>query len=179
MRRLASYLAALALVTGATMAMLPLLGFSDAGAATCVSGELPPGGGEDLEVTGACTVTEGRTYHYGNVNIYNGGLLQFVDPNAGKEIHFWARSILVEKDSSLIAGEADLPIGTKCRAAKENDKSVSCRGLVTFHLYGEDQGAFPFGTNPGNGGKGITCKTDERCGVTTTKWGSNGGQKFT
>lgn len=168
------------MATGSTLTLQPLLGLSLAQTTTCSGGNLPPGNGGDLEVTGACTATEGQTYHYGNVNIYKGGTLTFVDPAPDKKIHFWARSILVEKDSSLIAGGQDAPIGTKCQAAREQGSSVYCGGMLTFHLYGEDQGAFPFGddANKGNGGKGITCKTDERCGVDKTMWDSNGAQKF-
>jgi len=139
---------------------------------------LGPGSGEDLEVTGPCTVAEGQTYHYGNVNIYNGGSLKFVDPAPDKKIHFWAKSILVENKSELIAGEPNLPIGDKCQAASDRGESVYCGGLVTFHLYGADQGAFQIGTNSGKGGKGITCKTDVRCGVPEAKWNSNGSTKY-
>jgi hypothetical protein len=157
--------------------MLFFFGFSDARAA-CVNGVLQPGAGEDLEVTTSCTVNEGQTYRYGNVNIYNGGSLHFVDPSADKQIHFWAKSILVEKDSSLIAGTQALPIGAKCQAARGAGQDVYCGEMVTFHLYGADQGAYPFGTNAGKGGKGIACKTDERCGVPETRWTSNGSGKF-
>jgi hypothetical protein len=177
MRRIVSYLLAIALATASTMATQFFFGLSDAHAA-CVNGVLEVGAGGDLEVTGPCTVNEGQTYNYGNVNIFKGGSLTFADPNPGKEIHFWAQSILVEKDSSLTAGEPASPIGTKCLAAKDKGESVYCGGLLTFHLYGADQGAFPFGTNPGKGGKGITCKTDQHCGIPDTKWNDNGKTKF-
>ena len=129
---------------------------------------LGPGSGEDLEVTGPCTVNEGQTYHYRDVNIYNGGSLTFGDPAPGKGIHFWARSILVEKDSSLEAGKPGLPIGTNCQATKSGEQN--CRGLVTFHLYGEDTSNVPFNHPAGTGGSGITCKTDVHCGVPDTIW---------
>ena len=90
--------------------------------ASCTNGNLPPGDGSDLEVTGPCTVPAG-IYHYGNVNIYNGGVLTFQDA----VIHFWANSILIENNSSLIAGTTQDPIGT-------------AGGVVTIHLYGSDQG---------------------------------------
>ena len=140
--------------------------------------ELPlgPGSGEDLQVTGPCTVNEGQTYHYRDVNIYNGGSLKFVDPAPDKPIHFWARSILVEKDSSLVAGEPSKPIGTNCQAAKVNEPSVYCGGLVTFHLYGKDESNVSFKT--GMGGSGITCKTDVHCGIPDQIWNSNGDTKF-
>lgn len=139
---------------------------------------LGPGNGEDLEVKGPCTVNEGQTYHYGDVNIYNGGSLKFVDPAPDKPIHFWARSILVEKNSSLIAGEPNVPIGTNCQTVKANDPSVYCGGLVTFHLYGEDTSNVTFNHPAGTGGKGITCKTNIHCGIPDEKWNSNGGTKF-
>jgi hypothetical protein len=78
---------------------------AEAATATCPATEampptpLPPGNGEDLEVTGPCTVGAGP-YHYGNVNIYGGGSLAFEDG----VIDFWAMSILVENNGSLTTG---------------------------------------------------------------------------
>jgi hypothetical protein len=118
---------------------------------TCSGGALAPGSGEDLEVTAMCTVGAG-TYQYHNVNVYNGGTLAFADA----KIDFWAESILIENQSSLIAGSPTQPIGSQ-------------GGLLTIHLYGADQG-----TN----GSGIECKTDLHCGVDPSLWNSNGGQKF-
>ena len=145
----------------------------------CESGYLDPdsGVGEDLAVTGECYVREGKTYRYGNVNIYNGGALIFDDPHANQNIHFWAKSILVEAGSSLIAGTAELPIGDRCQAARDRGEPVYCGRLITIHLYGKDLGAFPFGTNPGMGGQGIPCKTDDTCGVPVDTWKSNGAGK--
>jgi hypothetical protein len=77
---------------------------------------LPPGTGEDLEVTTPYTVCAG-TYHYGNVNVYGGGSLTFDDA----AIDFWATSILIENQGSIIAGSPQQPIGTN-------------GGIVTFHL---------------------------------------------
>ena len=134
--------------------------------------------GADLEVIGECTVSEGETYYYGNVNVWGGGSLEFEDPAPGKEIHFWAKSILVETDSSLIIGTPDLPIGDTCQAARANGEAVYCGRLITIHLYGEALNTFPFGTNPGMGAQGITCKSDNMCGVPEEKWTSNGGKKF-
>ncbi|MCL4246067.1 MAG: pentapeptide repeat-containing protein, partial [Candidatus Dadabacteria bacterium] len=113
-------------------------------------GAIAPGNGEDLEVTAACTVPAG-TYHYRNVHIYNGGSLTFEDA----VINFWAYNILIEKDSSLIAGTSAAPIGT-------------AGGKLTIHLYGDDQG---------NGGSGVVCKTDVRCGVPEAIWTSEGASK--
>src|SRR5262249_61540642 len=114
---------------------------------------LPPGTGEDLEVTTPYTVCAGA-YHYDNVNVYGGGSLTFDDA----AIDFWASSILIENQGSIIAGSPQQPIGTN-------------GGIVTFHLYGKDQGAAPFGTAPGQGGQGITCKSPGGfCGVPPALW---------
>lgn len=118
-------------------------------AATCTSALLP-GNGDDLEITGPCTVAAG-TYNYGNVNIYNGGSLTFADA----EIDFWAKSVLIENNGSLIAGSPQDPIG-------ENG------GSLTIHLYGTDQGI---------GGSGVSCKTDEMCGIPLSIWQTNGSTK--
>jgi len=72
----------------------------------CNGGEVAGGSGDSLQVTGACTVSAG-TYRFGQVNIYAGGSLTFTD----SVIDFWAQSILVEKDSALVAGSASHPIG--------------------------------------------------------------------
>ncbi len=131
-------------------------------ATQCPIGEmeemLPAGSGEDLEVTGPCVVGPG-TYHYDNVNVYDGGTLRFTDA----DIDFWATSILVEADSALTAGTPDAPIGTN--------------GTLTIHLYGPDRGAQPFGVE-GMGGQGIVCKTaGGTCGVPADIWNSNGAEK--
>ena len=92
------------------LALLAVAGADVARAAQCPDGmmdQLPAGGGEDLEVVGACTVGPG-TYHYGDVNVLAGGTLTFTD----SEIEFWATSILVENDGTLTAGTPEAPIGT-------------------------------------------------------------------
>ncbi len=140
--------------------MLVVLARASSAAAQCPppgGTALPPGAGEDLEVTSPYTVCAG-TYHYGNVNVYGGGSLTFDDA----AIDFWAASILIENQGSIIAGSPDAPIGTN-------------GGTVTFHLYGKDQGAAPFGTAPGQGGQGITCKSPGGlCGVPPSIWNSTG-----
>lgn len=107
---------------------------------TCDGGVLDPdsSGGvqpKDLEVTNDCMVSQAGTYRYKNVNIYNGGSLEFKDA----DINFWAKSILVEKDSSLIAGTTSAPIGNN--------------GTLTIYLYGSN-----------NDKAGIECLTPD-CGV--------------
>lgn len=122
---------------------------------------LPAGNGEELEVTGECTVGPG-TFHYGDVNVFEGGTLTFTDA----AIDFWATSILVENDGTLTAGTPAAPIGT-------------AGGAITIHLYGADRGAHPFGV-VGMGGQGITCKSaGGTCGVPNEVWTSNGSAKQT
>jgi hypothetical protein len=148
--------------------LVTLVSMSSAWAATICTGgyldEIPDSNmGEDLEVIGECYVREGQTYHYGDVNIYNGGALMFDDPHGDQKIHFWAKSILVEKDSSLIIGTPGQPIGDTCQAARDRSEDIYCGRLITIHLYGEDQGL---------GGKGIRCKTNDMCGAEDI-WTSN------
>ena len=124
----------------------------------CPNGFLLPGSGGDLEITKPCSVPAG-TYKYRNVNIWDGGVLTFLE-DAGddkKGIHFWATSILVEDQGSLIAGKLDEPIGKR-------------GGSLTIHLYGRAQDP---GTGKGDGGRGITCKTGHTCGVPEAIWNSN------
>jgi len=111
----------------------------------CEGGKLQVGTGEDILIDSSCTVNAG-TYHYGFVNIVNGGTLNFKD----QTIDFWAKSILVENEGSLIVGSPTDPIGNK------NPGNV-----VTFHLYGDD-----------NQTAGITCKT-EFCGVDESVWNAS------
>ncbi len=121
---------------------------------TLTTGALPPGDGEDLVVNTGTVVVKPGTYKYHNVNIYGGGTLQFQD--AGN-IDFWAESILIENNGTLVAGSASVPYGAN--------------GTLTIHLYGKDQGV------KGLGGAGITCKADSKnqCGIPDTIWGSNPG----
>ncbi len=122
-----------------------------AGAANCTGGPLDHGGGEDLLVTGTCTVHAG-VYRYGNVNIIAGGTLDFVE-SPGADTHFWARSILVERDGNLIAGTPTAPIGTR-------------NGTLTIHLYGSDTDK-----------AGIQCQSPVvngiPCGIPEAVWNSN------
>ena len=105
----------------------------------------------DLEITGSCTVKVGE-YIYHNVNIFQAEptgpkpVLKFED----EKIDFYAESILVENNSSLVAGEPGKPIGD------------SGKGRLRIFLYGDEKDVV-----------GIQCKTDERCGVDPTIWNSN------
>lgn len=124
---------------------------------TCPSGGsamLPEGGdGQDLEVTGTCTVGAGE-YAYGNVNIFGTAaqpaILRFRDAT----ITFSARSILVENYGSLLAGWSMMmrkprPIGTRAGSR------------LTIRLYGAESD------------EPIACKSGPTCGVDPAIWTSN------
>ncbi len=107
--------------------------------------------GQSVEIKNATVCIGPGEYHYDFVNIHSKGKLIFKDA----QIDFWARSILVENDGSLIVGSVNEPIS---------------RNTVTFHLYGKETD------------DGITCKTtsngndpDLICGVPRTQW-SKGDQ---
>ncbi len=126
-------------------------GNNEAAAAQCTGGALPAGSGGDVVVSGTCTVGAG-IYRYGNVNIIAGGTLKFIEsPNA--ETHFWAKSILVEYNGSLIAGTPAAPIGTQ-------------NGTLTIHLYGADSDK-----------AGIQCQSPvvggAPCGIPSAVWNQN------
>lgn len=178
MRRIAGAFHSLTCSVVAATLLLGMLGYlPDAwGAFTCQDDKctcdgatvLPPEDHhmQDLEVTGKCTVKQGGVYAFRNVNVYNaklpfsalepcdsGPALIFED---GSEIHFWARSVVVENNACLSAGATE-PIGTM-------------GGALTIHLYG--------GT-PTTEAEKVRCKTpqDSRrmfmdCGVPTKIWNS-------
>ena len=111
----------------------------------------------DLEVTGPCEVPAGAMYTYRNVNIFRdrrtdpereyAGTLKFLDPRRGVDTDFFAQSIAIENRGSLVAGTPTQPIGPE--------------GKVTIHLWGPESAP------------GITCKTDDRCGIPDDVWNSN------
>ncbi|MCF6765693.1 G8 domain-containing protein [Thiotrichales bacterium 19S3-7] len=117
----------------------------------CKSGNIANGDGKDLRVTGDCTVNDG-TYHYGNVNIYGGGSLEYI--GKGKT-NFWAKNIVIEDKGNLIAGSPEKPFGSEPGQ------------VLTIYLYGKDQGV---------NGSGVTCIQD-KCGIPTEIWDSNGSVK--
>jgi len=123
-------------------------GNNEAAALECTGGTLPPGSGEDLLVSGPCTVGAAVS-RYGNVNIIAGGTLTFPE-SANVQTHFWAKSILVENNGSLIAGTPTAPIGT-------------LNGTLTIHLYGRDADK-----------AGIQCKSPvvggAPCGIPADIW---------
>ncbi|MGH7906836.1 MAG: hypothetical protein ACREP6_09430, partial [Candidatus Binataceae bacterium] len=137
-------------------------------AAKCGNDQALPQGGNDADLDvigpGVCTVGAGD-YHYHNVNIFKGGTLQFVDQGPGKNIDFWAESILVEDTGSLKAGD---PTPTGAFGANGLSSTITQGAVLTIHLYGQDQGLH---------GVGIACKSDaeNRCGVPATIW--NDGSK--
>ena len=133
---------------------------------------LPVGDGtKDLQIISEIHVMAGKIYAYQNVYIYGGGKLIFDDGVSATgnlslvetllnyiknavtgaavktETHFWAKSILVEKEGSLIVGSEDTPF----------------QSILVFHLYGSNTET-----------KGIECKTTDLpnayCGVPAGKW---------
>ena len=114
-------------------------------------------GGKDVDllVDGPCfvedTIRQGNSlvYIFHNVNIVNGGILQFID---GKDIDFYAESILVEYKGTLQAGSQSAAGAFKSR--------------LTFHLWGKPTD------------EGIPCKSAiSPCGIPDTLpdklWSSN------
>lgn len=98
----------------------------------------------------AVHIPAGSTCTYRFINIYGGGsLILDDDGNSQTKTHLWAKSILVEKDGTLIAGSEDVPF----------------RSNLTIHLYGSNQ-------DP----DAILCKTNDEkksiyCGVPANDWG--------
>jgi len=147
---------------------------------TCASGTLTPGNpnqvpdpAPDLLITKPCTVPGGAggtgnamNYYYGDVHIYNGGSLTFADA----QIQFWAHSILVENNGSLIAGTPTQPIGQTGRGPNCTtvDTVTTCTnsGVLTINLYGAPTDA------------DIKCATGDTCGAPSEIWTSNGNTKF-
>src|SRR5262249_17645853 len=132
--------------------------FGNDAAAQCVNGQLQPGNGkDDLLVDTQCTVSAAGVYQYGNVNIIANGVLEFKETRDA-DIHFWAKSILVERDGSLLAGTPATPFGSQ-------------NGTLTIHLYGSDAG------NDADKA-GIACKSPVvngvPCGIPEAVWNSNG-----
>ncbi len=124
---------------------------------TCPSGgsaSLPQGGdGQDLEVTGTCTVGAGE-YSYGNVNVFGTDKVPATLRFRDAKITFSARSILVENNGFLLAGWSSAmgkprPIGTRAGSR------------LTIRLYGAD------------GDRPIECKSSPTCGVDPAVWNAN------
>jgi hypothetical protein len=113
-------------------------------------GNLLAGTGDNITINQPCKVGAG-TYNYGFVNIYGGGSLTFTDAT----IDFWAKSILVENQGSLIVGSSTDPIG-----------NTNPANTVTFHLFGDN-----------NTTSGITCVTPN-CGVADNDWTSSPAGKI-
>jgi hypothetical protein len=140
----------------------------------------------DLLVTGTCTVRPGQAYYYNNVNIIatydstgkvvSSGTLVFTETASngttpgGAQTDFWAASILVENNGSMIAGSSTTPYGAAGNKA----------GTLTIHLYGAPQSGD--GTTPPTAqGTGVPCATTQNaltnigpCGIPLTNWTSNG-----
>ncbi|MGO9517967.1 MAG: hypothetical protein ACLPND_13050 [Candidatus Korobacteraceae bacterium] len=135
----------------------------------CTTGILPQGTGADIDVMGGtCFVDASNSpYNYGNINIYGGGSLCFVDRGDGKSIDFWAKSILVEDKGSFLSSDA-----TMCSGGKASIFGAS-GATLKIHLYGPDQGTGPkYGANKGPG-QGIACHSSAHCNIPDSLWNSN------
>ncbi len=171
---------AFALLLG-MMAALHAAAPAQAETITCSNGDVPPqairlGGGNsagqqpDLQVTGACTVSKVADYYYANVNILDGGTLDFEEAKGNNSrLAFWASSIIVEKGGTLVAGQRSL-FGAN-------------GGMLTIYLYGANQSQ---GDPAANQGQGALCRTKMDpvknigpCGIPLDKWNDNGKTRFT
>jgi hypothetical protein len=108
----------------------------------------------DLLISGKeCVVTlaKDQKHVYRYVNIQDNGRLVIQDGSDG-DIHFWVKSILVEKDGALKIGDDKKPIKNR---------------TVTIHLYGK------VNEDPK---EGIACNNngDMHCGVSADNWKTDG-----
>jgi cell migration-inducing and hyaluronan-binding protein len=128
---------------------------------------------KDIVITHPCTASPyfGGAYFFGNVNIIQGGQLEFGQPAAnGAHTDFWARSIIVENSGSLraVGPSKGEPYGTSGQS-------------LTIHLYGPDQSNGDPTSNPG---MGALCKTPETadtgpCGIPMDFWANEKGNGAT
>lgn len=120
---------------------------------TCAGGTLDPGNGsQDLLITAPCNVGAGE-YMYRNVNIIANGVLNFLDE--GDNIDFWAKSILVENNGTLKAGEST-----------DSGAFGAAGGTLTIYLYGSKTDS------------AIQCASPQQtsgvpCGIEPGIWNSN------
>jgi len=124
------------------------------GTCTCLGGTLNPAdhSNMDLLIAGPCDVKAGE-HMYRYVNVIANGVLNFLDE--GAETEFWAKSMLVENDGTLKAGE---PSDTGAFGAGG--------GKLTIYLYGSK-------TDPG-----VQCVSPQQtsgvpCGIEPGIWNSN------
>ena len=120
----------------------------------------------DLKIDKKCWIDTAGSYVYGNVNIIDGGSLEFREP-AGKssQIDFWAKNIIVENGGKLIAGTPTAPFGSRAN-------------VLTIYLYGPNQSN---GLDPNvdaNQGQAVLCQTKMTdgvgpCGIPTKKTGGD------
>ncbi|MGH7061391.1 MAG: hypothetical protein ACREFH_13460, partial [Stellaceae bacterium] len=134
----------------------------------------------DLLVTGVCKVAAAKKYFYRNVNIYDGGSLEFEQPATGDpDIDFWASSIIVEANGALT-------VGVKTPYGDPSPRLDKQGGFLTIHLYGKNDSVDDSGTpvDPAiKPGEGVLCrspltedadKNKVPCGIPPEVWQSNG-----
>jgi cell migration-inducing and hyaluronan-binding protein len=142
----------------------------------CNGGNLPvqalllpqPAQQPDLLVRGNCTVMPGQKYFYANVNILDGGKLDFAEtPNSPTD--FYASSIIIENGGAMTAGSTTHPFGEK-------------GGVLTIHIYGAaSPSAIDINGNPvltQSQGQGAVCQSampgTAPCGIPQDVWNNNG-----
>ena len=131
----------------------------------CTHGEKnklrPSQDGGDLTIQGLDCLVQAGTYKFGNVNILEGGTLRFADAN----IDFWAANIVVEKGGRLLAG-----------VDQTGKITPIANGVVTIHLYGNDQTCADAACTSPKAGTGVKCVTDKQCGVPDAVWSNGSAQ---
>lgn len=102
----------------------PLKLTAPADPATVILQPNPTGEPVDLEIKDNTTyvVSDPGTYRYRFINIHSGGKMRFDDGSG--DVHFWAKSILVENEGTLQIGAAGATIKNR---------------IITLHLYGSDK----------------------------------------
>jgi hypothetical protein len=81
----------------------------------------------NLKTAVSCTIKKAGTYVFGDINILDKGVLEFIEPPGnGTQVDVWAKNIIIENGGTLRAGTATAPYGSR-------------GGVLTIHLYGNDQ----------------------------------------
>ena len=153
---------AVVLLIGAFLYGGPALAQTD----PCPNGLLPAGTGQDVVINHKCSVT-GGTYNYGNVNIIAKGSLVFEENTRNERLDFWTKSILVENGGSLLTHSTGVVF-------PYSERFGILGGVLTVHLYGEDQGVRGAGVlckAPANDPDGKPSRAGQ-CGIPNSVWDS-------
>jgi hypothetical protein len=128
----------------------------------------------DLTVDQTCKIGTG-THFYRDVNIVAGGTLWFQDE---PDVHFWARSIIIENNGRLLAGTDEngnlivKGVDKDGRLLAGSSPIGTGGGVVTIHLWGQ-QPATP--TTPVTGARCLSGgkDADPPCGIDKAVWDSD------